>query len=154
VAKKKQAAVEKRIRLTDEDWRRNKITRDNAPQVLTDKLIQQFADEIEEWGCSARLACDFLGISYVSFWKWVNRGQIYIEGDQEPVRDAIYGRFYQACRRAFAGYIRRFSSQIQMPTDYWRRDLAILVRRDPETWGKTQQQDAITEQYEPNKSFL
>ena len=121
----------------------------------TPKMTKRFCKLIKK-GLPPDACCDYLGISTASFWTWLRRGEIHLLGESEDEqRDAPYGAFVKAFKKAFAKYrLERIEKLHEDGNRAWYRELAILERRDRKSFGRHEQAGSATEEYEPNESFL
>lgn len=125
---------------------------------LTKELIKEFCALIER-GIPADTACDYFSISNSTYWSWLRKGQVYNEADDEESpnirRYKVYGIFYTAFRRAVATYkINMVDSLHKGKGNNWTRDLAILERRDPDSFGRATAGNANSDHFDSDDSFL
>jgi hypothetical protein len=99
--------------------------------------------------------CDYLGIAQSTATTWRHRGERYLAGGSEPEEDAIYGEFVLQTRRALARYKLKLVRELHDDENRnWVRPLAILERRDRDSFGRNEPAGGSEEDYDPNDEFL
>ena len=95
---------------------------------LTPHVQEVIVDGINA-GLTFRLTCARAGVTYTTFYNWLEKG--------EAAKSGVLREFFDAVERAKADSALRLVSQItlQAPTD-WRAAAFILERRFPDDYGK------------------
>lgn len=120
--------------------------------VLTPTLRRQFCKLIKR-GLPPDGACDLLGIPNSVFWKWLKRGDAYINGGENPPEWRVYGSFISAFKRAYARYRLTRIDRLHK-SSMWVRELAILERRDRKSFGRNDPPGGAMDQFDPDDKFL
>lgn len=164
--------AKKRVRLSKEAKQRATSRRRSRPiiekdgfkmrekRVLTLQLIDKIC-KLVETGLPMDAVLDYYSINYKSYWQWADFGKQYLEAEEED-RDeehAIFGYFVQRLRKATAKYRSRLVNRLHTSwNDQWRRELAILERRDRKNFGRVveraREEEVESEMYDPDDSFL
>lgn len=130
----------------------------NHRTKLTKELIKQFCKLVKK-GVPADTVCDKFGIENSTYWMWLKKGAVYLhDGGEKPGKEIrslkIYGMFTQAFKEAVADYKIRMVHRLHNSKGHnWARDLAILERRDPNSFGRAAQ-GTDTESYAADDRFL
>ena len=95
---------------------------------LTPEVQEIIVDGINA-GLTLVLTCARAGVTYVTFYRWLEKG--------EAANSGVFCEFFNAVSRAKADSALRLVSQItlQAPTD-WRAAAFLLERRFPDDYGK------------------
>ena len=121
---------------------------------LTDEIIDEFC-ELLRVGLPTDGACDFIGITNTTYYRWLRLGEDFIKGNGEPKENAIYGKFVMSMRKALATYrLERTRRLHRSKNQNWYRELAILERRDRNTWGRHEPAGGYDEEFNPDERFL
>ena len=121
-------------------------------RVLNQRVIKSFCRLILR-GLPPDAACDYLGISSGVFWRWIRRGEKFLNGDGQPPEDALFGEFVRRYKRAFAKYRLNRIAKLHKSSQ-WVRELAILERRDRRSFGRYEPPGGTSDQYNPDEKFL
>lgn len=129
----------------------------NRRTKLTKELISEFCELVEE-GVPADTVCDYFGITNSTYWLWLKKGAVYLESDddsKETRKLKIYGKFAQEFRKAVAQYKIGMVKKLHSGKgNNWVRDLAILERRDPDTFSRNNTSQGNADHYDSDDSFL
>ena len=95
---------------------------------LTPEVQEIIVDGINA-GLTLVLTCARAGVTYATFYRWLEKG--------EAAKSGVFCEFFDAVSRAKADSALRLVSQItlQAPTD-WRAAAFLLERRFPDDYGK------------------
>ena len=121
---------------------------------LNDKVMSTFC-RLTRRGLPPDGVCDYIGIAPTTFWNWIKRGELYINGDCSPPEFEVYGTFVMAFRKALAQYRLARLDQIHTPGNKdWYKEMAVLERRDRKSFGRVEPQGGSFEDYDPDARFL
>lgn len=133
---------------------RKRTRRCGRPVQLDEKLTEQFCNLIKR-GLPTDGCCDYLGITADQFWKWIRKGEQYIESEGEEAELEMYGWFYHSIRKASAAYRLDILDKLHIEDDkYWACWMTILERRDRKTFSRYDQGGGDLEDYDPDERFL
>lgn len=128
----------------------------NHRTKLTKELITEFCGRIEK-GVPADTVCDFHGITNSTYWMWMRKGALFLEdeGESKALKKLkIYGLFVSEYRKAVALYKIEMVKRLHSGKgNNWVRDLAILERRDPNSFGRTPT-GSMSDDHDPDDTFL
>lgn len=115
------------------------------PSKLTPEVKKRLLDAIRA-GNYYEAACQYAGISYATFWRWMQQGENAKSGQYRDFREAIIAAEAEAEVRMVAQW------QAQIPDD-WRAARDFLARRFPQRWAQQQTIDLqhageVTTRYE------
>lgn len=126
----------------------------NGPHRLDDKLISQFSRYVRK-GLTFETCCELLSINYSLFLFWKRCGESYLaaEGaDREP-KDEMCARFVRQYRLAFGQYKEGLNDRLHN-SPWWRREMAILERRDRKNYARAEVLGGDEDQFVPDEKFL
>lgn len=124
---------------------------------MLETIFDLFIVYLEE-GNPLDVVQDLVGITQITFAKWIKRGEDYEEkvlvNEHDPMDETCYA-FMREIRKAIAESKRKHVLRLNStnPIHDWKQSLAILERRDRNNWGR----DVIAankEVYDPDESFL
>jgi len=125
---------------------------------MLESIFEVFIEFLEE-GNPLDTVQDLVGISNITFHKWMKRGEHYeenvLEGTHDPMDETCY-KFIREVRKAIAMSKRMHVLRLNAVGDLydWRQSLAILERRDRQNWGKEIVNINKEQIYDPDESFL
>lgn len=124
------------------------------PSEFTPDLIKRFCRLIRK-GLPADAVCDYLCIRAAVYYRWLERGERYLDGGGTPPEDAHYGEFARRFKRATARY--RMEQLRELHTvegpGAWIRHMAILERRDRKNFGRNEPAGGTDENYQVDERF-
>lgn len=126
---------------------------------LTNELLSQVCIFLQE-GLPPTTACEYIGISYSTHFRWVNQGAQYIdaldEGNTPPRLEwKIYAIYLLEIKKAIAKYLKTKIDNVNGDfTPAWVRDITVLERRDNKNWGRNVTTIQKDESKNPDESFL
>lgn len=103
------------------------------PSLLNDKLIEDFAAEIED-GLPIIYACDLLGISDTTYENWMKWGKRDIDSEV----DSLYAKFFVAIKKAYAQYVKNAKNEMRQKANGWQSIAWWLERTNPYFMPKQQ----------------
>lgn len=121
--------------------------------ILNDLLIDQFCELIED-GLAADSVCNYIGIAPSTFWTWLRKGTLYLNGGESPPELRGYGVFVRRFRQSTAKYLHRIGMNLHTSEKSWFRELEILSRRDRRTWSRDEPAGGSDDQFDPDERFL
>jgi hypothetical protein len=138
-----------RVRLEDPPKQRKTIQ-----SRLNEELISDIASLVER-GLPPESAGNYLRIPPPCYWNWLRKGEHYINNDLHPKKDKLCGELALAVKEAFAKYLKKTIDGLAGKHNFlWRREMAILERRDKRNWSIREQPGGSQEEYDPDERFL
>ncbi len=123
-------------------------------RVLDGDFIKKFCGYLKE-GMPIDSICDYMSVDGTTFYDWVRKGEGWIDGGQDDKATEVYGLFVQQMRKESANYRFTLVRRLSRPANrQWRRELAILERRDRRNYGKQEQAGGTIDEYNPDEKFL
>lgn len=126
---------------------------------LNDDLLKEICLLLED-GLPIATACEYLGISQSTHFRWLLQGKQYLIAIEEETGMArkewlVYGIYLIEVKKAIAGYLKEKIENINGNfTPAWVRDITILERRDYTNWGRNVTVTEREDTRNPDESFL
>lgn len=116
----------------------------HAPTPIDDELIAKIGAKVAK-GVPLRTACDLFCVAESTIYSWMREGQavatrLATDPDAKKNltdRDVLVHNLYAVVRYSRAKFKCTLVEKLTDPDNpMWHRDLAILARTDPKSWGQ------------------
>lgn len=120
-------------------------------KLLSPALIRQIAGLIQR-GLPFDVAFEYVGLHAQRYSEWLAMGNAFLISG-EPAAHEVYGDFVLAVRKARAAYILKRVDRIHTSWE-WRRELALLERRDRRNFARIEAPGGVPESLDPDERFI